>query len=55
MNIELDIQAARILIVDDQATNVKLLTRLLQDAGYTQVHWLRGGMPEWTAKGLPTQ
>jgi len=37
MNIDLDIQAARILIVDDQATNVKLLTRLLQDAGYTQV------------------
>jgi rhodanese-related sulfurtransferase len=26
-----------------------------RDAGYTQVHWLRGGMPEWTAKGLPTQ
>lgn len=24
-------------------------------AGYTQVHWFRGGMPEWTAKGLPTQ
>jgi len=26
-----------------------------RDAGYTQVHWLRGGMPEWLAKGLPTQ
>jgi rhodanese-related sulfurtransferase len=24
-------------------------------AGYTKVHWFRGGMPEWTAKGLPTQ
>ncbi|HMN94645.1 MAG TPA: rhodanese-like domain-containing protein [Hydrogenophaga sp.] len=24
-------------------------------AGHTQVHWFRGGMPEWTAKGLPTQ
>ncbi|MFY8119369.1 MAG: rhodanese-like domain-containing protein [Roseateles sp.] len=24
-------------------------------AGYKQVHWFRGGMPEWTAKGLPTQ
>jgi len=23
--------------------------------GYTKVHWFRGGMPEWTAKGLPTQ
>lgn len=23
--------------------------------GYTQVNWFRGGMPEWTAKGLPTQ
>lgn len=24
-------------------------------AGYKQVAWFRGGMPEWTAKGLPTQ
>lgn len=23
--------------------------------GYTKVHWFRGGMPEWSAKGLPTQ
>ena len=28
---------------------------LARDAGYKQVLWLRGGMPEWTAKGLPTQ
>ncbi|MCX7902629.1 MAG: rhodanese-like domain-containing protein [Burkholderiaceae bacterium] len=26
-----------------------------RDAGYKQVLWFRGGMPEWTAKGLPTQ
>lgn len=26
-----------------------------RDAGYKQVHWLRGGMPEWVSKGLPTQ
>jgi rhodanese-related sulfurtransferase len=26
-----------------------------QKAGYTKIHWFRGGMPEWTAKGLPTQ
>lgn len=26
-----------------------------RDAGYKQLYWLRGGMPEWTAKGLPTQ
>lgn len=26
-----------------------------RDAGYKQVHWLRGGFPEWQAKGLPTQ
>lgn len=26
-----------------------------QRAGYTKIHWFRGGMPEWTAKGLPTQ
>ena len=24
-------------------------------AGYTKVHWFRGGFPEWSAKGLPTQ
>ncbi|MCS7101264.1 MAG: rhodanese-like domain-containing protein [Burkholderiaceae bacterium] len=24
-------------------------------AGYTQVYWLRGGMPEWVALGLPTE
>jgi rhodanese-related sulfurtransferase len=26
-----------------------------RDAGYKQIQWLRGGMPEWVAKGLPTQ
>lgn len=26
-----------------------------RDAGYTHVYWMRGGMPEWTEKGLPTQ
>lgn len=26
-----------------------------RDAGYKQVHWFRGGMPEWATKGLPTQ
>ena len=24
-------------------------------AGYTQVHWLRGGWVEWSAAGLPSQ
>ncbi|MFO1271379.1 MAG: rhodanese-like domain-containing protein [Rubrivivax sp.] len=24
-------------------------------AGYSKVHWFRGGFPEWNAKGLPTQ
>ncbi len=28
---------------------------LARDAGYKQVNWFRGGMPEWSAKGLPTQ
>jgi rhodanese-related sulfurtransferase len=28
---------------------------LARDAGYKQVYWLRGGLPEWAAKGLPTQ
>ena len=26
-----------------------------RDAGYKQINWMRGGMPEWAAKGLPTQ
>jgi rhodanese-related sulfurtransferase len=26
-----------------------------RDAGYKQIIWMRGGMPEWVAKGLPTQ
>jgi len=37
MTIEQDILGASILIVDDQETNVRLLTRLLGDAGYTRV------------------
>ncbi len=37
MNIQSDILAANILIVDDQEANVRLLTRLLGEAGYTQV------------------
>jgi Rhodanese-related sulfurtransferase len=28
---------------------------LARDAGYKQIYWLRGGIPEWTSKGLPTQ
>lgn len=26
-----------------------------RDAGYKHIYWFRGGMPEWSAKGLPTQ
>ncbi|MDZ7812027.1 MAG: rhodanese-like domain-containing protein [Ideonella sp.] len=26
-----------------------------QKAGYTNVQWFRGGVPEWVSKGLPTQ
>ncbi len=37
MTMEQEILAASILIVDDQETNVRLLTRLLGDAGYTRV------------------
>ena len=37
MNIEQDILAASILIVDDQDANVQLLRRLLGEAGYTNV------------------
>ncbi len=27
---------------------------LARDAGYTQVYWLRGGVPEWVSQKLPT-
>lgn len=37
MTLEQDILAANILIVDDQDTNVQLLSRLLTEAGYTRV------------------
>ena len=26
-----------------------------RDNGWKQVYWLRGGLPEWISKGLPTQ
>jgi rhodanese-related sulfurtransferase len=29
-------------------------SKAARDAGYTQVYWLRGGMPEWSAQNLPT-
>lgn len=28
---------------------------LARDAGYKQIYWMRGGLPEWVGKGLPTQ
>ena len=28
---------------------------LASKAGYTKSNWCRGGTPEWSAKGLPTQ
>ncbi len=28
--------------------------KVARDNGYTQVYWLRGGMPEWTQQKLPT-
>jgi PAS domain S-box-containing protein len=37
VNLSIDILAASILIVDDQAANVQLLEQLLFDAGYSQV------------------
>lgn len=24
-------------------------------SGYSHVYWMRGGMPEWKAKGFPTE
>ena len=30
-------------------------TVVAEKAGYTKINWFRGGFPEWTGKGLPTQ
>lgn len=30
-------------------------SKVALDAGYTRVHWLRGGIPEWKAKGYPVE
>ncbi len=29
-------------------------SKAAREAGYTRIYWLRGGMPEWIAQGLPT-
>ncbi len=29
-------------------------SKVARDAGFTTVYWMRGGMPEWNAEGLPT-
>ncbi|MBU6260410.1 MAG: response regulator [Burkholderiales bacterium] len=41
---EIEIHAARILIVDDQAANVRLLERLLGEAGYTRLASTSSGL-----------
>lgn len=30
-------------------------SKVAVDAGYQKVHWLRGGIPEWKAKGYPVE
>ena len=30
-------------------------SKVAADAGYAKVQWLRGGSPEWKAKGLPVE
>lgn len=30
-------------------------SKVAREAGYTKVHWLRGGIPEWKAKGYPVE
>jgi rhodanese-related sulfurtransferase len=30
-------------------------SKVATHAGYTRVHWLRGGIPEWKAQGLPVE
>ena len=47
MAVELDILGASILIVDDQDANVRLLSRLLADAGYRRVTSTRDPTQVW--------
>ena len=30
-------------------------SKVALDAGYKRIHWFRGGLPEWRAKGLPVE
>jgi rhodanese-related sulfurtransferase len=30
-------------------------SKVAADAGYTRVHWLRGGIPEWKSRGYPVE
>jgi rhodanese-related sulfurtransferase len=30
-------------------------SKVALDAGYKKIHWLRGGIPEWKAKGYPVE
>ncbi len=30
-------------------------SKVASEAGYTRVHWLRGGIPEWKSKGYPVE
>lgn len=30
-------------------------SKVALDAGYTKIQWLRGGIPEWKAKGYPVE
>lgn len=30
-------------------------SKVASEAGYSKIHWLRGGIPEWKAKGYPVE
>jgi rhodanese-related sulfurtransferase len=30
-------------------------SKVALDAGYTRIHWLRGGIPEWKSRGYPVE
>jgi rhodanese-related sulfurtransferase len=30
-------------------------SKVASRSGYTRIHWLRGGIPEWKAQGLPVE
>src|SRR5437867_11433437 len=43
-----------IVLYDDHGERARLAARTLAELGYSDLHVLQGGLPEWKSEGLPT-